>query len=196
MGSPDRAFLFQQIDRLYRGGAAAAQDDTQLLALFIRDADQQAFEALVRRHGPMVLALCRKLLRDPRDIEDAFQATFLVLARRAGTIRDRTVLSSWLYGVAYRVATRCRSDLLRRRAVEIPANGLELPAGQDSRPMDELGPALHQEVNRLPEKYRVPIVLCYFQDQTHDQAAAELNWRLGAFFGELDEQRESQGAGV
>src|SRR4051794_8620555 len=115
MDSPDRAILYQQIDRLYRGGSAAGLDDDQLLARFVRDGDEGAFESLVQRHGPMVLGLCRRVLRDPRDIEDAFQATFLVLARRAGTIRNRAVLSSWLHGVAHRVATRCRSEVLRRR---------------------------------------------------------------------------------
>ena len=87
--------------------------------------DEAAFEALVNLHGPMVLSLCRRFLRDPRDIEDAFQATFLILARRAGSIRKREVLSSWLYGVAYRVAVRSRSDVLRRRSYETACSSLD-----------------------------------------------------------------------
>ncbi|MFO0890843.1 MAG: sigma-70 family RNA polymerase sigma factor [Isosphaeraceae bacterium] len=190
MSRADRATLFQQIDRLYRGGAVAGLDDAQLLGRYVRERDESAFEALVERHGPLVLSLCRRLLRDPRDIEDAFQATFLVLAHRAGTIRNRAVLASWLYGVALRIATRCRSDVLRRRAVETSVDVLEFPAADSARSIDEIGPALDQELSRLPEKYRVPIILCYFKDQTHDQAAAELNWPVGTVRSRLARGRE------
>ena len=118
MAKLDRGILFRQLDRLYREGTFTAQGDAQLLERYLLRRDEAAFEALVNLHGPMVLSLCRRFLRDPRDIEDAFQATFLILARRAGSIRKREVLSSWLYGVAYRVAVRSRSDVLRRRSYE------------------------------------------------------------------------------
>ena len=118
MANLDRGILFRQLDRLYRDGTFTAQGDGQLLDRYLSHRDEAAFEALVNLHGPMVLSLCRRFLRDPRDIEDAFQATFLILARKAGSIRKREVLSSWLYGVAYRVAVRARSEVLRRRSVE------------------------------------------------------------------------------
>jgi RNA polymerase sigma factor (sigma-70 family) len=178
------------MDRLYRGGTSAGQDDAQLLSRFVRDRDEGAFESLVQRHGPMVLGICRRVLRDPRDIEDAFQATFLVLAQRAGSIRNRAVLSSWLYGVAHRVATRCRTEVLRRKSIETQVDGIEFPAACETRPSDELVPILDQELGLLPEKYRAPIVHCYLREQTHDQAAAELKWPVGTVRSRLARGRE------
>ncbi len=125
MAKLDRGILFRQLDRLYREGTFTAQNDAQLLERYLLRRDEAAFEALVNLHGPMVLSLCRRFLRDPRDIEDAFQATFLILARRAGSIRKREVLSSWLYGVAYRVAVRSRSDVLRRRSYETACSSVD-----------------------------------------------------------------------
>src|SRR5271163_160225 len=101
--------VFQQIDRLYREGTLSGLGDGQLLERYLTCRDEAAFEALVNLHGPMVLGLCRRVLRDPRDIEDAFQATFLILVQKAPTIRDRSLLSNWLFGVAYRVARRART---------------------------------------------------------------------------------------
>ncbi len=190
MGNQDRAILFQQIDRLYRDGTFTAQGDGQLLDRYLSYRDEGAFEAIVNLHGPMVLSLCRRFLRDPRDIEDAFQGTFLVLARRAGSIRQREVLSSWLYGVAYRIAVRARSEVLRRRAIETGVPRLDDPADAAGRDVDEIGPVLDQELSRLPEKYRAPIVLCYLKEQTHDQAAAELRWPVGTVRSRLARGRE------
>ena len=110
MASVNRGVVFQQIDRLYRDGTLSGLGDGQLLERYLTRGDEAAFEALVNLHGPMVLGLCRRVLRDPRDIEDAFQATFLILVRKAPTIRDRGLLSNWLYGVAYRVARRARTQ--------------------------------------------------------------------------------------
>ena len=152
--------------------------------------DEAAFEAIVNLHGPMVLSLCRRFLRDPRDIEDAFQATFLVLARKAGSIRNREVLSSWLYGVAYRIAVRSRAEVLRRRSVETGVTLLDDRTVVAARDVDEIGPVLDQELSRLPEKYRAPIVLCYLKEQTHDQAAAELRWPVGTVRSRLARGRE------
>ena len=152
MANLDRAVLFKQIDRLYREGTFTAQSDGQLLDRYLSYRDEGAFEAIVNLHGPMVLSLCRRFLRDPRDIEDAFQATFLVLARKAGSIRQREVLSSWLYGVAYRIAVRARSEALRRRSVETGVPLLDDLADFASRDVDEIGPVLDQELSRLPEE--------------------------------------------
>ena len=115
MSSTDRGMVLQQLDRLFRDGTLAGLGDGQLLERYRTRRDEAAFEALVELHGPMVLGLCRRFLRDPRDIEDAFQATFLVLVRKAPVIRDGGLLANWLYGVALRVATRARANLLRRR---------------------------------------------------------------------------------
>ena len=190
MAKLDRGILFRQLDRLYRDGTFTAQGDAQLLERYLVRRDEAAFEALVNLHGPMVLSLCRRFLRDPRDIEDAFQATFLILARRAGSIRKREVLSSWLYGVAYRVAVRSRSDVLRRRSYETASTSLEDAAPFDSNDLEEVVPILDQELSRLPEKLRAPLVLCYLKDCTHDQAAAELRWPVGTVRSRLARGRE------
>jgi RNA polymerase sigma factor (sigma-70 family) len=190
MANQDRAILFKQIDRLYRDGTFTAQSDGQLLDRYLSYRDEGAFEAIVNLHGPMVLSLCRRFLRDPRDLEDAFQATFLILARKASSSRKREVLSSWLYGVAYRIAVRARSEVLRRRSVETGVPLLDDPADVASRDVDEIGPVLDQELSRLPEKYRAPIVLCYLKEQTHDQAAAELRWPVGTVRSRLARGRE------
>ncbi len=102
MASASRVGLYQQIDRLYRDGTLAGLGDGQLLERYLAVGDEAAFEAIVNLHGPMVLGLCRRFLRDPSDIEDAFQATFLILVRKAPCIRDRSLLSNWLFGVAHR----------------------------------------------------------------------------------------------
>ncbi len=115
MSCADRGIVFRQLDRLFRDGTLGGLGDGQLLERYLTRRDEDAFEALVDLHGPMVLGLCRRMLHDPRDIEDAFQATFLVLVRKAPAIRDRNLLSNWLYGVAYRVARRVRTQTLRRR---------------------------------------------------------------------------------
>jgi RNA polymerase sigma factor (sigma-70 family) len=189
MASAERAVLLRQMNRLYRDGSYTTKDDAQLLERYLSGRDDGAFEAIVNLHGPMILSLCRRFLRDPRDIEDAFQATFLILASRADSIRKREVLSSWLYGVAYRVAVRCRSEVMRRRSVEIGVPGLETPDRSNAAD-DDVGPALDQELSRLPEKYRAPIVLCYLKEQTHDQAAAALRWPVGTVRSRLARGRE------
>src|SRR5262245_52590032 len=151
---------------LFSAGTAAGLTDAQLLervlaASAAARAAEAAFEALVARHGPMVLGVCRRALDDPRDIEDAFQATFLVLVRKAGTVRVDDSLGRWLYGVARRVANRARDTARRRRARE---SGHE-PSEPVMTPPDaeriELLAALDDELSRLPEKYRAPVMLCY-----------------------------------
>ena len=141
-----------------------------------RDASAEAaFEVLVLRHGPMVLRVCRNLLRDPNDAQDAFQATFLVLVRRSGSIRKLESVGGWLYGVACRVAARARVESARRRAAEERA-ALRVVEAVDPPDVDEtdsmgFGPIVQEEVRRLPEKYRAVVVLCYWQGLTQEQAA-------------------------
>ena len=156
-----------------------AERDACLLERYFVDRDEEAFEAIVDRHGPLVLSLCRRYLRDPCDVEDAFQATFLILARKGRGLRDRTSLSSWLYGVAHRVALRARADVLKRREREGGSDLASEPAAPATRPPDDSLEALDRELSRLPEKYRAPLVLCYLKGRTHDQAAGELGWPVG-----------------
>jgi RNA polymerase sigma factor (sigma-70 family) len=190
MISVNRGTVFQQIDRLYQGGTLAGLGDGQLLERYLTQGDEAAFEALIDVHGPMVLGLCRRVLRDPRDIEDAFQATFLILVRRAPTIRDRSLLSNWLYGVAYRVARRVRAQTLRRRNREIGVENLEAPAIPETSDRLEPGSVLDQELNRLPRKYRVPLILCYLNGRTHDQAAEEMACPVGTVRSRLARGRD------
>jgi RND family efflux transporter MFP subunit len=164
--------------------------DGQLLERFITGHEQAAFEELLARHGPMVLGVCQKLLRDPHDAEDAFQATFLVLVRRAGAIGKRDLLAGWLHGVAHRVAARARSQKSRRSQHERP--GVEMLAAEASSPMawDDRQPLIHEEVNRLPERYRLPVVLCYLEGKTLEQAAQDLRWTRGTVKGRLERARD------
>jgi RNA polymerase sigma factor (sigma-70 family) len=174
-----RGILTRELGRLFGEGVLPLSDG-QLLERYLSQRDEAAFEALVHQHGPMVLSLCRRHLRDPADVEDAFQATFLVLVRKAPAIRRRELLSSWLYGVAYKVSTRARSNRLKRHGRETDGVDL-LEAPTDPSPLEsaELGRILDLELSRLPEKYRLPLILCYLNDRTHEQAAAELSWPVG-----------------
>jgi RNA polymerase sigma factor (sigma-70 family) len=154
----------------------AATADSQLLERFLARGEEAAFAQLVRRHGAMVLGVCRRLLRQEQDAEDAFQATFLVLARRAAAIRKAGSLGSWLHGVARRVAARARADAARRSAHEACR-----PAGSPADNADEITwrevrAVLDEELARLPERYRAPLVQCYLEGQTQDEAARQLGW--------------------
>jgi len=144
-------------------GARTVEEPTdgQLLEQFAHRYDQQAFAELVRRHGPMVLAVCWRLGRNLDDAEDAFQATFLVLARKAGSIGKPELVGHWLYGVAYRIALKALASAARRRSHQRELTDMyPEPTGVDPDVKD-LGSLLDEAVNRLPEKYRVPVVLCY-----------------------------------
>ena len=190
MSCAGRGIDLRHIDRLFRDGTLGGLGDGQLLERYLTRRDETAFEALVDLHGPMVLGLCRRMLRDPRDIEDAFQATFLVLVRKAPAIRDRGLLSSWLYGVAYRVARRARNQTLRRRGRETSVGDLVVTASPETSDRLEVDPVLDQELNRLPEKYRAPLILCYLRGRTHDQAAEELRCPVGTVRSRLARGRD------
>jgi RNA polymerase sigma factor (sigma-70 family) len=147
--------------------------DGQLLERFLAVRDEQAFEALVRRHGPMVLGVCRRVLGNAHDAEDSFQATFLVLARRAASVRRRGALGSWLYGVARHMALHARRAAARRRAKE--ANAMPRPETQT----DDLREVLDEELGRLPDKYRALLVLCDLEGRTRQEAARQLGLPQG-----------------
>jgi RNA polymerase sigma factor (sigma-70 family) len=147
--------------------------DAQLLERFVAGRDEAAFEVLVWRHGPMVLAVCRRLLRHEQDAEDAFQATFLALARKAGSIARRETLAAWLHRVASRVALRARRRTAQRAAREQPGvEALAVPAAPAVP--GELRLVLDQEVNCLPARYRVPFILCYLEGRTQQEVAQQL----------------------
>jgi len=190
MASASREAVETQIERLFRDGTLTSHSDAELLDRYLSVRDEAAFEALVNLHGPMVLGLCRRMLRDPSDIDDAFQATFLVLVRKAPAIRNRGLLANWLYGVAYRVAVRARGNLLRKRAREMCLGEIETPAMSDHDHPEEVPPALDQELNRLPARYRVPLVLCYLKGLTHDQAAEQLRCPVGTVRSRLARGRD------
>jgi RNA polymerase sigma factor (sigma-70 family) len=165
--------------------AGEGMSDAQLLEAFLSRRDGAAFAALLRRHGPMVLGVCRRVLRNSHDAEDAFQATFLVLARKAGSVRSREVLAGWLYGVAYRTSTKARAMNAKRRTREREAAVAARPVAPPDGELDELLERLDAELHRLPEKYRVPVVLCELEGRSRREAArvlglaeGTLSWRL------------------
>jgi RNA polymerase sigma factor (sigma-70 family) len=165
-----------------------ASDDAQLLERFVASKDEAVFQTLVERHGPMVWGVCRRVLRHSQDAEDAFQATFLILLMRADAIRKRGSVGSWLYGVALRTAQRARVQASQRHARETAVSAeATAPVAVAATQTD---PALEEELARLPEKYRLPLVLCYYQGQTLEDAAQNLGWPLGTVAGRMSRARE------
>jgi RNA polymerase sigma factor (sigma-70 family) len=181
--------VLRRIGRLAGLQGVLSLTDAQLLERFAVGRDEPAFAALMVRHGPMVLGVCRRLLHDADQAEDAFQAAFLVLARKAGAIQSRPLLSAWLYGVAYKVAARLRGRAWRQQARETQGADLASVAAIVDHDSSDLPPLLHQEVQRLPDKYRNPIVLCYLEGKTHEEAALLLRWPLGTVKGRLARAR-------
>jgi RNA polymerase sigma factor (sigma-70 family) len=175
-----------------------AFSDEDLLEQFLRGEDlesQDAFRALVKRHGPRILAICRHVLDREHDAEDAFQATFLTLARKGASIRNRRAFAGWLHEVAYRVALRAHADASRRRIIEKQAMMMAPPRDVPGDPdeivyWNELRPMLQEEVVRLPEKYRVPVVLSYLEGKTNEEVAELLQWPVGTVKGRLLRARQ------
>lgn len=175
-------------------GRSLDASDKELLERFLDHGDEGAFAALVGRHGPMVLRLCRRVLGDPQRAEDAFQATFLVLCRKAASLSPRDSLSGWLHAVAYRAAQKARVADARRRTREGRAAATEPddPLGQLT--LRETLEVLDQELARLPDKFRAPLVLCYLEGLTRDEAAGRLGWPPGLLKSRLEQARERLGA--
>jgi RNA polymerase sigma factor (sigma-70 family) len=175
----------------HRQGLGAAGDaDRDLLERFAAGGDEAAFAALVRRHGPMVRGLCRRLLGDPGRADDVFQATFLVLARRPGSIRRRASVGGWLYGVARRLAHKAQRGEARRRRHERRAAEGRLRAPTPGAGWAELLAILDEELERLPEQARAPLLLCYLEGCTQDEAARFLGWSLGTLRRRLEWGRD------
>ena len=189
MGRGQFGPVVHQLRHLFEGRSIAGVSEWQLLRRYLEGRDEVAFEAIVARHGPMVLGVCRRVLADAGDVEDAFQATFVVLARKGGTLGESDPVSHWLYGVAYRVALRARSAASRRRRLEASARPLEA-ATPDEPSTRDLGGVIDEELARLPSKYRSPVVLCYLEGQTHEEAARQLGWPLGTVKGRLSRARD------
>ena len=164
--------------------------DRDLLDRFARHGDQQAFAALVRRHGPPVLGVCRRVLRDPHAAEDAFQATFLVLARKAHAIAQPEALGSWLYGVAIRVACKARAGAARPTPGPLPDPAADAPDPSAGVAREELRLILDEELCRMPDRDRTLIVLVYLEGRTHDEAARAIGCPLGSMAWRLARARE------
>ena len=168
---------------------AGAGTDAQLLARFIADRDEAAFAELVRRHGPLVYGVCRRILGNPHDADDAYQATFLILSRKPSSVRKVESLSCWLHGVALRVAVRLKRNISRRKD-RAPLAGDVPESEHDDVTWREVQRLLDEELARLPEQFRQPLILCYLEGKTRDEAADELGWSSSTFRGRLERARE------
>lgn len=168
--------------------------DKDLLGRFFQNREDAAFAALVERHGPLVFGVCRRVLRDANDLDDAFQATFLVLVRKGATLQQPERLANWLFGVAYRTARKIKLRAAARGRFEREAGKTPrtLPANHDvgSLTLDELRAILDQEIAAMPEKYALPLALCYLEGQTNAEAAAQLGWPEGSMSRRLSRGRE------
>jgi RNA polymerase sigma factor (sigma-70 family) len=190
MSDTHMGLVLRQIRKLAAGPADAPPSDGNLLERFVAHREETAFAELVRRHGPMVLGVCRSVLHNWHDAEDAFQATFLILARDAAAVRRGEALGGWLYRVAYHFATKVQARAARRRRHEARTTDGHAPDPEFDMTVRELRAVLHAELDRLPDKYRTPLVLCYLEGKTHEEAARQLGWSKGTVRGRLDRGRE------
>ncbi len=186
---PMRAVL-RYLRRVADLPGSADLTDGKLLERFAWHGEEVAFEALVQRHGPMVYGVCRRALIDLHDVEDAFQATFLVLVRKAGSIAKADSVGSWLYGVAVRTAARVKAELASRKMHERQAIVVSAPQAETDLLWRDLRPVLDEELHRLPEKYRLPVVLCYLEGKTYEEAAQQTGWSKGTVSTRLTRARE------
>jgi RNA polymerase sigma factor (sigma-70 family) len=185
--------VFRRMRTLEQVRVLRGQDDCVLLEQFIAHNSEAAFEVLVQRHGPMVLGVCRRILANNHDAEDAFQAVFLVLARRAAAIRNPDAVGPWLHGVACKIAVRARKTRGLRNRMQV-TTGIDIGQFQDgaessSLEWRDLGPVFDEELGRLPEKYRTVVVLCYLEELSNADAAKQLGWPIGTVKGRLARAR-------
>jgi RNA polymerase sigma factor (sigma-70 family) len=192
MAKGNQGFALRNLDTLFNVGAVGGLTDAQLLELFTSRRDEAAelaFAVLIDRHGPMVLRVCQAVLRDSHDAHDAFQATFLVLVQKARGLWVSESLGPWLHQVAHRTSSYARSARARRRRHErlAASSSAELAAGEF---LDDLGEVLHEELGRLPQRYRAAVVLCLLEGLTPEQAARHLGWPVGTVHSRLARGRE------
>ncbi len=161
---------------LFNDGTSVGMDDGRLLARYADARDEAAFEALVARHGPMVLATCRAVLRNEHDDVDAFQANFLVLARKARMVRAGDALGGWLHRVAYRAAVQARAESRRRRHREAEATAMATRNAIHNELDPDFASVVHEEIHHLPDRQRLPVVLCDLEGLTYEEAARHLRW--------------------
>src|SRR5947209_6337491 len=173
MANGDLRTGLEHLRRVLLASGGGGLTDGELMGRFVAARDEAAFEALVHRHGPMVLGICRRLLGNGPDAEDAFQATFLILARKASSVVKREAVGSWLFAVAQRTAREARAVLARRRSRERQVDEMPHPAVAPAEP-DDWRPLLDREVARLPQKYREAIVLYHLEGWPHREAASKL----------------------
>src|SRR5262245_9323289 len=181
--------LFRRLYKVSPGEDASEPTDRELLERFLARRDEEAFAVLIERHGPMVLGVCCRILGRAEDAEAAFQATFLVLVRKAASLAARDLLANWLYRVAHRTALKARAMIAKRQWRErqgtaVPEPGVVPPDTQ------EVEPILDEELARLPDKYRMPIILCELEGKSHQEAAQQLRWPVGTLSGRLSRARK------
>src|SRR5262249_38097474 len=190
MATEAAGIVLRHIRRLAARRSQTRVPERELLAWFCCRGDTAAFEELVRRHGPMVLRVGRRLLSERADAEDVLQATFLTLSRKAASIRRQQSVAAWLHGVAYRLALRMRTAQFRRAFHERQAPQRQAPDPLDEITLREALALLDEELAKLPERLRAPLVLCYLEGVTRDEAAGQLGWSRATIQRRLDEGRE------
>ncbi len=181
--------VLREIRRLSASSGCRQLSDGELLSRFKQHNDETAFTVLVERHGPMVFRLCRRFLSDPNAADDAFQATFLVLVQKIGSIRRPELLANWLYGVATRVARRVKVAGARARQPERAPEPLTQDDPLPQASHRELCAVLDDELHHLPDHYRAAFLLCYVEGQTRDQVARQFGWSLRTLHRRLEEGR-------
>lgn len=179
----------RDLQTLFSVGTLGGLSDGELLGRFVARRDGAVFEGIIQRHGPMVWGVCRRVLRDHHDAEDAFQATFLVLARKASSVMPREKLGNWLYGVAYRTAMTARAKRAKRQGREGQVLDMPEPMAVPDDQRHDLAESLDRELSRLPVKYRIPVVLCDLEGRTHREAASQLGWPVGTVSSRLSRAR-------
>lgn len=190
MSAAESPSLEDNVRRVVGGSNLNGVPDAELLARFVKEHDEAAFELLLWRHGGLVLNVCLRVLGDRHQAEDAFQVTFLTLAQRAGAIGRGEAVAGWLYQVAHRVALRMRARSRREQPLgDMPLPGRE-PEPAETAEWRDLRPLLDAEVDRLPEKYRIAFVLCYLEGKTNEEAARELGCPRGTVDSRLARARE------
>src|SRR5437016_616154 len=197
MGQRGAHAVLRQLRKLVAEPGMSQRSDQQLLKQFISQHDEGAVAEVLRRHGPMVLDAACCVLHNRHDAEDVYQATFLVLARKAASIRKQASLASWLYGVAYRLAKKARTSAAKRHNCEEQKTSEVSQTSEvfrnsvmDEMTWREFRLILHQELQRLPDKYRSPLLLCYFEGKTQDEAAEQLQWNKWTLKDRLDSARD------
>jgi RNA polymerase sigma factor (sigma-70 family) len=169
----------EDLTRVFREGTLTGASDRELMERYVEQRDAAAFGVLMRRHGPLVFNISRKLLRDSQDVEDAFQATFLVLIRKASSLRVGESLGPWISTVAYRVASRARAVRMKKNKFERNTEEFSEPCAASNADHEDVARIVHEEMVHLPERLRAPVVTCYVEGLTHERAAARLRCPVG-----------------